>query len=414
VSGRFLLVRRSLAQHRLSTTVTVLAAALACGLTLSVFSIASQTKDAFTDADVGYDAVLGARGSPLQLILNSVYHLETSAGNIPWSMFQTIRDDPQVDLAIPYGVGDNYQGFRIVGTSEQKWTESEVRSGEKFRVEIGKFFDGRRREAVLGSFVAQRTGLKVNDKINPSHGENYAPGQEHAEVYNICGILEPTNTPADRVIWIPLEGIWRMQGHVLRGAGENYVAQPGVPIPDEHKEISAVLVKLSSNLAGRRLAETINRRGDKYTFAWPIAQTMLDLFNKLFWFVRILEVVAYLVVAVATGAILASIYNTMNERRREFAILRSLGASRATISSAIVLESATIAALGALVGYVVYAGILGGAAAIIRSRTGVVLDPLAMHPILWAGPLGMVILGGIAGLLPASKAYATDVASNLR
>jgi putative ABC transport system permease protein len=331
VSGRFLLVRRSLAQHRLSTTVTVLAAALACGLTLSVFSIASQTKDAFTDADVGYDAVLGARGSPLQLILNSVYHLETSAGNIPWSMFQTIRDDPQVDLAIPYGVGDNYQGFRIVGTSEQKWTESEVRSGEKFRVEIGKFFDGRRREAVLGSFVAQRTGLKVNDKINPSHGENHAPGQEHAEVYNICGILEPTNTPADRVIWIPLEGIWRMQGHVLRGAGENYVAQPGVPIPDEHKEISAVLVKLSSNLAGRRLAETINRRGDKYTFAWPIAQTMLDLFNKLFWFVRILEVVAYLVVAVATGAILASIYNTMNERRREFAILRSLGASRATM-----------------------------------------------------------------------------------
>lgn len=414
MSGRFLLVRRSLAQHKLSTTVTVLATALACGLTLSVFSIASQTRSAFTNADVGYDAVLGARGSPLQIILNTVYHLETSAGNIPWSAFQTIRDDPQVELAIPYGVGDNYRGFRIVGTSEQKWTHSEYRKGHKFRTAVGEFFDGRRREAVIGSFVADRTGLRVNDRINPSHGEEYVPGGEHPEEYVVCGVLEPTNTPADRVVWIPLEGIWRMKGHVLRGAGENYVAIPGTPIPDQHKEVSAVMVKLSSNLAGQRLGQTINRRGDQYTFAWPIAQTMLDLFDKLFWFVRILEVVAYLVVAVATGAILASIYNTMNERRREFAILRSLGASRGTVFSAIVLEAASIATLGALAGYVVYAGILGAAAAVIRSRTGVVLDPFSFHPSLWAAPLGMAILGGIAGLLPASKAYATDVASNLR
>ena len=279
---------------------------------------------------------------------------------------------------------------------------------------LGEFFDGRRREAVIGSFVADRTGLSVNDRINPSHGENYVPGTEHPEEYVVCGVLEPTNTPADRIVWIPLEGIWRMKGHVMRGAGESYVAVPGTPIPDQHKEISAVMVKLSSNLAGQRLKQTINRRGDRYTFAWPIAQTMLDLFEKLFWFVRILEVVAYLVVAVATGAILASIYNTMNERRREFAILRSLGASRGTVFSAIVLEAASIATLGALTGYVVYAGILGAAAAVIRSSTGVVLDPFAFHPSLWAAPLGMAILGGIAGLLPASKAYATDVASNLR
>jgi len=414
VTGRFLLVRRSLAQHRLSTTVTVIAVALACGLTMSVFAVTHQTEAAFTDADVGFDAVLGARGSQLQLVLNSIYHLETSAGNIPWSAYQRLRDDPGVELALPYAVGDNYQGFRIVGTTVQKWTQSRYRGGRKFELDDGRMFRADRAEAVLGSFVADRTGLSVNDVIVPSHGEEYVPGQEHPDdTYVVSGILKPTNTPADRVVWIPLEGIWRMSGHVLRGAGEEYVPEPGVPIPDEHKEISSVLVKLTGPQHGRRLSETINRRGDSMTFAWPVAMVMLDLFRKMFWFVRILQVVAYLVVAVAVGAVLASIYNTMNERRREFAVLRSLGASRGTVFRAIVLEAAAIAGLGGVVSFLVYGAIVGAAAVVIRSRTGVALDLFAGHAVLWAAPLGMVILGGIAGLLPASKAYATDVASNL-
>jgi len=415
VSGLVLLVRRSLAQHKLSTAVTVIATALACGLTLSVFAIADQTKSAFTQTDVGFDAVLGARGSQLQLVLNTIYHLETSPGNVPWAMFQELRKDPQVEYAIPFAGGDNYMGFRIVGTTEQFFEKLRFDGDRRFAVESGgRWFRPNNQEAVLGSFVAERTGLGINDTINPYHGVNYDPSARHDEEYLVCGVLEPTNTPADRVVWVPIKGIWMMKGHVLRGAGEEYQPQRGVPIPDEHKEVSSVGVKLTNRIAGIRLSEDVNRRGKSYTFAWPLDGVLLDLFNKLFWFVAVLRVVAYLVVAVATGAILASIYNTMNERRREFAILRSLGASRRTISSAIVLESATIAALGAAVGFAIYAVILLVASAILRSRVGVVLDPLAYHPALLAVPLGMVLLGGIAGLFPASKAYATDVASNLR
>jgi len=415
VTGRFLLVRRSLAQHKLSTTVTVLAAALACGLVLSVFSITHQTEAAFTQTDVGFDAVLGARGSELQLVLHTIYHLETSPGNLPWSMYRTVRDDPRVEFAIPFAGGDNYRGFRIVGTTEQLFEKVRFGQGRRYELEPGgRWFRADNQEAVVGSFAAERLGLKINDRIHPYHGLNFDPKQRHDEEYLVCGVLEPTNTPADRVIWVPLKGIWLMKGHVLRGAGEEYVPQRGVPIPDEHKELSAVGVKLISNIAGGRLYEDINRRGKDYTFAWPVARSLLDLFDKLFWFVAVLRIVAYLVVAVATGAILASIYNTMNERRREFAVLRSLGASRGTVFRAIVLESATIAGLGAAAGYLVYAAILGVSAAIIRSRVGVVLDPFAFHPVLVAAPLAMVLLGATAGLLPASKAYATDVASNLR
>ena len=413
MTGRFLLVRRSLALHKLSTAVTVLAAALACGLVMSVFAIANQTRAAFTNADVGYDAVLGARGSDLQLVLNTVYHLETSPGNIPFTLYQTVRKDPRVSLAIPYAVGDNYHGFRLVGTSEELFTRFEYREGRKFEFASGGAFNGMNREAVVGSFAAARTGLAVGDTFNPYHGLDYDPGAKHTEVFVVTGVLEATNTPNDRVIWIPLEGIWRMRGHVMRGAGEEYQAKPRVPIPDKHKEISAVMIKLRSAIGGMQLSQDINRAGKQATLAWPIDRTMLSLFDKLFWFVIILQIVAYLVVAVATGAILASIYNTMNERRREFAILRSLGAGRMTVFSAIVLEATAIATLGAAAGFLVYAAILGVASTIIRDSTGVVLDPFVSDPVLWAAPLGMVLLGAIAGLLPAQNAYSTDVAGNL-
>jgi putative ABC transport system permease protein len=414
MSSFWLLVRRSIALHKLSTAVTAISAALACGLVLSVFAIANQTERAFTETDVGFDAVLGARGSELQHVLHTFFHLETSPGQVPWSIVEKLRGDPRVDFVIPFGSGDNYRGFRIVGTSEEFWTRVTFQNGRKHALAVGRQFDARKGEAVLGSFVASRTGLKINDRISPYHGFDFDPKQQHAEQYAVVGILEPTNTPADRVIWIPLEGIWRMQGHVLRGAGEEYVAQNGVPIPDKHKVVSSVGIKLRNKILGGTLAEDINRRGKDYTLAWPLEKSLLELFRKLFWVVSILRAVAYLVVAVAIGGILASIYNTMNERRKEFAILRSLGASRATLSTAIVLEAATIATIGAALGFVVYAGILGAAAAILRTQTGVVLDPFVQDDILWQAPLGMIALGALAGLIPALKAYSTDVGQNLR
>jgi putative ABC transport system permease protein len=140
---------------------------------------------------------------------------------------------------------------------------------------------------------------------------------------------------------------------------------------------------------------------------------MAEWFDKLGWIVRILELVAYLVALVAAGSILASIYNTINERRREFAILRALGAERQIIFSALILEAAAIAALGSLCGYLVYLAIQTLAATIIRAQTGVVLEVFDLSPVMLLAPLGMIVLGALAGWLPAIKAYRTDVATNL-
>jgi putative ABC transport system permease protein len=156
-----------------------------------------------------------------------------------------------------------------------------------------------------------------------------------------------------------------------------------------------------------------NRQGNRMTFAWPIAKQMADLFEKFGWFDAVLAMVAWLVALVAVGAVLASLYNSMHSRRRDLAILRALGARRRTIFAAIILESATIAALGMLLGFVVYAAILGSAAAVIRSQTGVVLDPWQPAWVwVWA-PASMILLGALAGVAPALKAYRTDVAGGL-
>lgn len=180
-------------------------------------------------------------------------------------------------------------------------------------------------------------------------------------------------------------------------------------------DCSAVLLKLkaSNAMAGFQLDMLYNKRGNRLTFAWPIGSILAQLFAKIAWFDRILTFVAYLVVVVASASILASIYNSMNERRREIAILRALGAGRSTVFSSIVLESAAIAAIGMAIAFAIYASIAVVASAIIREQTGVVISPGKFHTVMAVAPVGIIALAALVGIFPAIKAYRTDVASGL-
>ena len=160
-------------------------------------------------------------------------------------------------------------------------------------------------------------------------------------------------------------------------------------------------------------AEWYINKGTKDLTLALISPVMAKLFEKIAWINRLLTLVAYMVIFVAGGSILASIYNTMNDRRRQFAILRALGARRRTVFGAIVLESAAIAAIGAIASFAVYGVILVVVAYLLRLEAGVVLNTTLFHPILILGPVGVILLGGLAGTIPAWKAYSTDVATNL-
>ena len=393
------IVFKSLRQHALSTVVTAFAVALASGLLMSVWSVKSQSETTFIGVNAGFDAVLGARGSKLQLVLNAIFHLEASPGNLPWADYEEIASNSNVELAVPIAVGDNYHGYRLVGTLIDLFEKDEYAPGKRFEVHPGgRLFDPKLREAVVGSFAAEKLKLKPGDTFHPFHGLTFDEKNQHAETYLVVGILKPSNTPADRVIWIPIEGLQKMTGHAATAA----------------TDISAVLVKLTGNSAAAFQMDLMyNKQGNRLTFAWPIGSVMAELFNKIGWFDRVLELVAYLVAIVATASILAGIYNSMNERRREISILRALGARRMTVFSAILLEAASISAVGIVVGFVFYGIIMVTVANIIRTQTGVVLEPFKFNPVMLWSPLGLIALGAVAGIIPAFKAYRTDVAENL-
>jgi putative ABC transport system permease protein len=220
---------------------------------------------------------------------------------------------------------------------------------------------------------------------------------QHSDTYVVSGILAPSNTPADKVVWIPLHGVQTMAGHD----------------PKTATDISAVLLQLRSPAAGFMLDLMYNKQGNRLTFAYPIGAIMAELFSKIGWFDQVLALIAYLVALVSTGGVLVAIYNSMAARRRDIAILRSLGAHRRTIFSAIVLEAAAIGALGMGAAFLVYAVIVSGVAAIIRAQTGVLLDPWTFNRVMIWAPLGMIALCAVSGFVPAWKAYRTDVADSL-
>jgi putative ABC transport system permease protein len=393
-----LIVRRSLRQHLLSTIVTVLSIGLAGGLLISIWVVKDQSQATFTQVNIGFDAVLGARGSKLQRVLNSIFHLEASPGNVSQADYQYIKHHPAVKLAIPIAVGDNLRGYRVVGTIPELFTDVEYKPGVKFALEPGgRLFDPDAKEAVVGSFAASRLGLKVGDTFHPFHGLAYNPKEQHADIFTVTGILAPSNTPADKVVWIPIHGLQTMSGHD----------------PNAATDVSAVLIQFRSPTAGFRLDMMYNKQGNRLTFAYPIGAIVADLFSKISWFSQVLALVAYLVAVVSAAGVLVAIYNSMAARRRDIAILRSLGARRRTVFSAIVLEAAAIGLLGMVTAFGFYLAIMSGVAAVIRAQTGVLLTPWHYDPVMLWAPGAMIALCALGGIVPALVAYRTEIASNL-
>jgi len=392
-----LLAVRGLRQYSFSTVVAVLAIALAGGLFLGTWKIKEEAKNAFSRSAGGFDAVLGARGSKLQLVLNGLFHLEASTGNLSWEQYEIIRGTRGVSEAYPIAVGDNYLGYRLVGTLSEMFYKHEWRKDRKYKVlPSGRIFSDNAKEALVGNFVARRLGLKVGDKFHPYHGLTFKEDQKHNDIYVVVGVLEATGTPADKVIWIPIKGIQLMEGHD----------------PQTATDLSAVLLNLKGS-AGFMLDMKYNKRGKTATLAWPVAGTLASFFERLVWFQRVLEVVAYLVAFVAACVILAILRNALNERRREIAILRSLGAGRFTVTSVVLAQAGLISFLGVLGAFVAYLGIGWIAASVVHEQTGVLIEPFAYGSVFIYLPVGMLAVGFCSGLLPALQAYRSDVAGNL-
>lgn len=392
------LAARGLRQYAFSTIAASLCIALAGGLFISTWKIKEESKNAFARSSGGFDAVLGARGSKLQLVLNGLFHLEASPGNLTWEQYQSIKNHRAVKAAYPLAVGDNYMGYRLVGALKEMFVEHEWRMGEKYEVKPGgRIFSEDAKEALVGEFVARKLKLSIGDIFHPYHGLTFKEEARHQDRYVVVGILEATGTPSDKVIWIPLKGIQTMEGHDPKSANE----------------VSTVLLKLKKGRAGLMLDMAYNKQGKVATLAWPVAGILSSFFDRLVWFHRVLEIISILVAFVSAFVILAILHNAMSERRRDFAILRCLGASRLSVTCVVLAQSVLLTLFGILGSFLAYFCIGEIVSSLIREQTGVLLEPFSRSTAFIFVPLFMIMIGLLSGLLPALRAYRVEVSHNL-
>ena len=393
----FFLAAKGFKQHLFGSIAAAFSIALAGGLLLSTLKIQEQTQASFSNASGGFDAVLGARGSKLQLILNALFHLDSSPGNLSWEQYELIKNTRGVKEAYPIAVGDNYLGYRLVGTEPELFKIHEWKKGQKYQLQKGRIFSSMAKEALVGSFVAEKLNLKVGDRFQPYHGLNFIEGTQHEDIYVVVGLLKPTGTPSDKVIWVPIKGIQNMEGHDASMA----------------QSVSAVLLSLRG-ATGFNLEIKYNRQGNQATLAWPVAATLASFFEKMGWFRGVLEVIAYLIGCVGMLMVASTMRSSMHERRRDFAILRSLGASRFIVMGVILGHTFIISVIGALGSFLVMQGIGLVSRRIILRETGVLVDTINLQSSDALVLIGIVGVGLLGGIWTAMQSYRSDLAKNLQ
>ena len=381
-------------QGRFVTSVlTVVSVALGVSLVIASVLLTRGIKEGFIAGATDYNLIVGAKGSPTQLVLNVVFRMDAPTPNIPLSAYEDLRADPRVEAAVPVAMGDAYQGFLYVATSAAYFAPFSWRrhvpalaTGRLFRSEAPERPDY---EAVLGADAARRTGLKPEDRFY--EGEEMA-----AYPLRVVGVLRPTGTADDRAIFISLASYWEMN-EVSRKA--------------RVKPLTAVLVrpKRLSDLTALHRGWNV---GPDLQAALPSA-ILLNIFNLLGLVEDVLAVVLAVVAVVVGLYLFVTMYNATLERRREIATMRALGARRATVLGIVLLESCAIAGLGGLAGILGGHGVAALGASLLAARGGPVTHALALSALQPVTFGAVVALGALAGLLPAVLAYRTEVAENL-
>ncbi len=384
---------RYLEGRRVASALTALSIALGVGLFVATTLLSRGIREGFIEGATDYSLVVGAKGSPTQLVLSVVFRMDTPTPNISMATWRDVKENPLVEVAVPVALGDAYQGFRYVATTGAYFAPFPWRR-RTFTVGAGRPFrddspEQPAYEAVLGADAARRTGLKVGDRFY--EGEEMA-----AYPLTVVGVLTPAGGADDRAIFFSLPSFWEM----------NEVSR-AMPV----KPLTAVLVRPKRLSDLPALHRRLNVSGETQA-VFPSA-VLLNVFNVLSLVEDVLAVVLVTVAVVVVLYLFVSMYSATFERRREIATMRALGAPRATILAVVLLESCALAVAGGA------AGVLGGhgaaylGASLLAARGGPVAHPFTVGPLEPATIALAVALGAAAGLLPALLAYRTEVAENL-
>jgi len=377
----------------LASALTVVSVALGVSLILATFLLTRGIREGFIAGTTDYSLLVGAKSSPTQLVLGTIFRMDVATPNIPYTVYEQLQDDARVERAVPVALGDAYQGLRYVATTADYFAAAPWRR-KTFTVAAGRFWSDDppgqpTYKALLGAAVAQRAGLRI--------GDAFYEGEEMAEYpLTVVGILRPTHSADDRSIFFSLASFWEM----------NEIARHMAVKP-----LTTVLIrpKRLSDLPSLHREFNVNPETQA---ALPSA-VLLTMFNLLGIAEEVLRFVLGAVVLVVLLYLFVALYSAMLERRREIATMRALGARRTTVLLIVLLEACLIAFMGGTAGLVGGHGMAVLGAHLLSQRGGLALAPLtvsAFQPLLL---VGVTLLGACAGLLPAVLAYRTEVAENL-
>jgi len=412
----------------LSTGLNAILLAFGLAIITVLLLVQHQFEQKMTRDAAGIDLVVGAKGSPLQLILSSVYHIDFPTGNIKMEEAQRISRSRLVKQVIPLAMGDNVQGLRILGTNHDYLDLYAV----KFAV--GKAWE-KPFEVTLGAESAKILGLKLGDSFSGSHGISVGSHDHDQHAFTVTGILAPSGKVVDRLVLTSIESVWYT--HDEEGGAEpiasevdeeaslaveeapdlgmdphlQAVAARGFPITDQEREVTTLLVRYRNPMAAIQLPRMINS-GTSMQAASP-AFEMSRLFELLGVGISLLQGLAIALVVIAGLSIFIALYNSLKERKYDLAILRTLGASRGQLVGLVFLEGISLTSMGALLGIGFGHGFLALVVALTSQEVVSLVDPWVFLPeegLIFAYALAV---GIVASLIPAWSAYQTSIAKQL-
>lgn len=379
----------------LNTVLNVLLLALGVGTITLLLLVTHQVEERMTRDARGIDLVAGAKGSPMQIILSAIYHLDVPTGNIQLAQAKEIAKHRMVKKTIPLALGDSYKGFRIVGTNH------DFVAHYAGKLAAGRLWE-KPMEAVIGTDVAQREKLAVGSTFTGAHGIADA-GAEHGDApYQVVGLLARSDTVLDRLVLTSVESVWLVHDE-HQGTD--------APVTEEDKEITAMLIQYATPLAVAVLPRYINNNSEMQA-ASPAYETA-RLFTVIGVGVDVLRGFALVLIISAGLSLFIALYNALNERRYDLALMRTLGARPRTLMALMLFEGVMLAGLGAVLGLALGHGLTEALGHTLKAAQQIAVTGLIWLPAeLWM--LGLALLVGVvAALLPAWRAYRTDIAHTL-
>jgi putative ABC transport system permease protein len=397
--------------------LTIFSISISVTLLIGVENIRKGVRTSFSSAVSGTDIIVGARGGSLQLLLYSIFRIGNATNNLSWESYNEFHNDKRVKWTIPISLGDSHRGFRVLGTNQEYFKHFRYGSKNKLEFSRGQSFS-KVFDVVIGSEVAIKLNYRLNEKIIIAHGTGRKSFLKHDDrPFKVVGILKPTGTPVDQSLHVSLEGITAMHIDWESGAppmeGESLSSADILKLDLKPDEITSFLIGLKSKIHAFSLQRQINSFKEEPLSAIMPGVALQELWNLLRTAEVGLRIITWFVLFAGLLGMMTSLLSGLNERRREMAILRSVGAGPGTISFLLIFEAIFLTLVGILFGLLFLYITLFVSQPLLEAYFGlfIPIQPPSVKDLII---LGVIILNGmLMGLIPALRAYRQSLSDGM-